>query len=82
MALAIESGATSSRQAFSPSLSGADGDFALARYYVSGSLDPSFGSAGKVTTSFTAGNDPARDVVIQRDGGIVAAGRRYLERRC
>ncbi|CAN5290131.1 hypothetical protein BH20ACT13_BH20ACT13_14770 [soil metagenome] len=71
-ALAIEPGGNI--VAAGSSLNGADGDFALARYYVSGSLDPSFGSAGKLTTSFTAGNDPARDVAIQRDGRIVAAG--------
>ena len=50
------------------------GDFALARYNVDGSLDPTFGSGGKVTTDF-GGFDAASAVVIQPDGRIVAAGR-------
>ena len=50
------------------------GDFAVARYNVDGSLDPTFGSGGKVTTDF-GGFDAASAVVIQPDGRIVAAGR-------
>jgi uncharacterized delta-60 repeat protein/uncharacterized repeat protein (TIGR01451 family) len=50
------------------------GDFALARYNADGSLDPSFGSGGKVTTDF-GGFDAASAAVIQPDGRIVAAGR-------
>src|SRR6266536_6144139 len=53
-------------------LSGA-GDFALARYNADGSLDPSFGSGGKVTTDF-GGFDLALGVALQSDGKIVAAG--------
>jgi uncharacterized delta-60 repeat protein len=58
-------------------------DFALARYGANGSLDPSFGTGGKVTTSFrrlsrTPRNrlreDTAWAVAIQRDGRIVVAG--------
>lgn len=61
-----------------------DVDWALARYNPDGSLDPSFGSGGKVLTSFYNGNgfstnftnpgDAATDVAIQSDGKIVAAG--------
>ena len=47
--------------------------FALARYNGDGSLDRSFGTSGKVTTSF-AGNDLANAVAVQGDGKIVAAG--------
>ncbi len=53
------------------------GDFALARYFSNGALDPGFGSAGRVTTNFALGNyAPAQinDLVIQPDGKIVAAG--------
>src|SRR5256712_6964667 len=34
-------------------------DFALARYNADGSLDPSFGSGGKVTTDVSGGDDKA-----------------------
>src|SRR5262249_17951851 len=49
-------------------------DFALARYNTRGSLDTSFGSAGKVTTDFAGGPDRAFGLAIQSDGKIVAAG--------
>lgn len=52
-----------------------DFDFALARYNTNGSLDTTFGTGGKVTTSF--GNsyveDSATNVVLQ-NGKIVVAG--------
>lgn len=47
--------------------------FALARYTISGSLDPTFGSGGKVVTSFS-GNTGAYAVVLQPDGRIIVAG--------
>jgi uncharacterized delta-60 repeat protein len=47
--------------------------FALARYNADGSLDMGFDSDGKVTTNFASG-DQARDVAVQPDGKIVAAG--------
>jgi uncharacterized delta-60 repeat protein len=48
-------------------------DFALASYIPDGSLDPNFGTGGKVTTDF--GNlDFADGMAIQADGKIVAAG--------
>jgi uncharacterized delta-60 repeat protein len=52
---------------------GSGGDFALARYTQHGSLDPSFGDGGKVTTDFR-GVEFAIGVAIQGDGRIVAAG--------
>jgi uncharacterized delta-60 repeat protein len=58
--------------AFSGSLPGHD-DFALARYRTDGSLDPSFGTGGKVTTSIGEFNR-AWAVAVQHDGRIVAAG--------
>jgi uncharacterized delta-60 repeat protein len=50
------------------------GDFALARYNANGSLDPTFGTGGKVTTDFAGNDDAAFAVALQPDGKIVAAG--------
>jgi len=47
--------------------------FALVRYLANGTLDPSFGTSGKVTTAFGTG-EHARAMVIQGDGRIVVAG--------
>jgi len=52
-------------------------DFALARYDRTGALDTSFGTAGRVTTDFSANRDFAHDCAIQSDGKIVAAGSAY-----
>jgi uncharacterized delta-60 repeat protein len=48
-------------------------DFALARYAVDGSLDPTFGTGGKVVTRF---GEPTfvQAIAIGADGRIVAAG--------
>ena len=51
---------------------------ALARYNSSGSLDTSFGTGGKVTTSISGLNDAANFVALQGDGKIVVAGRTYI----
>jgi uncharacterized delta-60 repeat protein len=48
-------------------------DFVLARYQPDGSLDPTFGSGGKVSTDF-GGFDAANAATLQPDGKIVAAG--------
>ena len=48
-------------------------DFAAVRYNTDGSLDPSFGGTGKVTTNVIS-YDIASSVVIQADGKIVVAG--------
>ena len=48
-------------------------DFALVRYNADGTLDASFGIAGKVTTDF-GNRDIAFAVATQADGQIVAAG--------
>lgn len=49
--------------------------FALARYNADGSLDASFGTGGKVTTTFPDSiGDGAYSVAIQPDGRIVAGG--------
>jgi uncharacterized delta-60 repeat protein len=52
----------------------ANADFAVARYNADGSLDASFGTGGKVTTSL-AGFDRAVDAALQTDGKLVAVGR-------
>jgi uncharacterized delta-60 repeat protein len=49
-------------------------DFALIRLKPSGTLDRSFGVGGRVMTSFSAGNDLAYGLALQRDGKIVLAG--------
>ena len=53
---------------------GSNNDFGIARYNTNGTLDPTFGSAGMVTTDFAGSNDEGYDVAIQPDGKIVVAG--------
>jgi uncharacterized delta-60 repeat protein len=53
--------------------SGGDRDFAIARYRVDGSLDPSFGNDGTVTTDLGGGN-VATSVAIDSQGRIVVLG--------
>jgi uncharacterized delta-60 repeat protein len=49
--------------------------FALARYNLNGSLDPTFGLGGQVTTSLGPNlSGAAKGVAIQSDGKIVVAG--------
>jgi len=50
------------------------GDFALVRLDRDGTLDPTFGTGGKVTTDFAGGADTAYAVAVQADGKIVVAG--------
>jgi uncharacterized delta-60 repeat protein len=51
----------------------ASGEFALARYQTDGSLDPTFGSGGKVVTPIGT-NDSIQALLLQSDGKLVAAG--------
>ena len=60
-------------------LGSANIDVIVARFTTSGSLDPTFGSGGIVTTDFVGTNtdedmDTAEAVAIQADGKIVVAG--------
>jgi uncharacterized delta-60 repeat protein len=55
-------------------VSGASFDFALARYQPGGTLDPTFGSGGLVTTDFPGHNDHVYALALQQDGKVVAAG--------
>jgi uncharacterized delta-60 repeat protein len=57
---------------------GVDSDFALARYKPDGTLDRSFGTAGRVTTDFAGGLDQAFALAVQADGKLVAAGRAQI----
>jgi uncharacterized delta-60 repeat protein len=57
------------------SFAGGSRDFALVRYNADGSLDPGFGSGGKVLTDIGSSSfDAASAAVLQPDGKIVAAG--------
>jgi uncharacterized delta-60 repeat protein len=49
-------------------------DIALARYDPSGSLDPTFGSGGKVVTDLRASHEAALAIVLEQDGKVVVAG--------
>jgi uncharacterized delta-60 repeat protein len=49
-------------------------DFALVRYNANGSLDTSFGTAGKVMTALSNGNDYSNSVTIDGSGRILLAG--------
>lgn len=51
--------------------------FGLARYTTDGSLDATFGSGGKLLTSFFGHGDDALAITIQPDGKIVAAGKSF-----
>lgn len=53
---------------------GTNRDFGLARLNVNGSLDASFGTNGKVTTSIGAAADRAYALLVQPDGKIVLGG--------
>src|SRR5262249_21068332 len=53
---------------------GSDESFAVVRYNLDGSLDKTFAGSGQVTTNLSSAPDVARDIVIQPDGKILAAG--------
>ena len=52
----------------------AGGAFGLVAYQHDGSLDPSFGTGGKVVTDVSPGADRVLDLRVQPDGTILAAG--------
>ncbi|MGQ0592895.1 MAG: hypothetical protein ACT4QB_09650 [Gammaproteobacteria bacterium] len=52
------------------------GDFALARYHADGTLDSSFDGDGRVLTDF---GGPARALLLQPDGKLVAAGGSFTD---
>ncbi len=54
--------------------SGTNDDFGIVRLNVDGSLDSSFGTAGKLTRNFGTGNDHVRGLGLQSNGSIIAGG--------
>jgi len=58
---------------------GTSTDFALVRYLRDGGLDPSFGTAGKVTTAIGTSTDVANAIALQADGKILLAGSTVVE---
>ena len=51
-----------------------DDNFLTIRINTDGSLDTSFGAAGRAMTSFASGNDYGRNIDIQSDGKILVIG--------
>ena len=51
-----------------------DSDFAVARFNDDGSLDNTFDVDGRVTTSFSGGDDVGSGIAVQADGRIVVVG--------
>jgi len=51
-----------------------DQAFGLARMLSNGTLDPTFGSEGSLTTLFPGDSSRATAITLQADGNIVAAG--------
>lgn len=56
------------------SFNGTNNDFAVVRVTSNGTLDPTFGSGGKVITPISSGNDYGYDLAVQSDGKIIQAG--------
>ena len=54
---------------------GTSNKFALVRYNTDGSLDTSFNSSGKVTSSIGANEDTPQSIALATDGSIILAGR-------
>lgn len=50
------------------------GDFQLVRYETDGSLDPTFGAGGVVTTDSGGANDNVSAMIVQPDGKILIGG--------
>ncbi len=53
---------------------GSDYDFGVVRYEITGALDTTFGTGGKVITPIGNGNDSPFAAAVQTDGKIVVAG--------
>ncbi len=53
---------------------GVDSDFCAVRYLPNGTLDPSFGSGGKVVTAFSNRDDVVIAMTLQPDGKLLLAG--------
>lgn len=53
---------------------GASGDFAIARFFMDGTLDMAFSNDGGTTTDFSGTSDVIIDIAVLTDGSILAAG--------
>ena len=53
---------------------GANVDFAVARFNTDGSLDTTFSGDGKLTTDFLGNSDLGKNIAVQADGKIVVVG--------
>jgi uncharacterized delta-60 repeat protein len=53
---------------------GGNNDFCMARYDANGSLDITFGSAGKVISGIGSGNDQINALILQSNGKLIAGG--------
>jgi len=56
------------------SFNGANFDFASVRYLANGSMDNTYGNAGKVITSLGSGSDYCNAILLQADNKVVLAG--------
>lgn len=61
-----------------PSFAGVSADMAVLRFNPNGSLDPTFGSVGKVFTDFYGYTDSAHTVAIDANNNIVVAGQTLM----
>jgi uncharacterized delta-60 repeat protein len=55
-------------------VAGGTTDFTLVRFNSNGTLDGTFGTAGKVTTAIGLGGDSGTSMALQADGKIIVAG--------
>lgn len=62
--------------------SGSGRDVALVRYEADGSLDATFGNAGKVVSTIGTATDTAQEVLVQPDGKIVVGGGAFAGFNC
>jgi uncharacterized delta-60 repeat protein len=56
------------------SSNGSTGRWAMARFASDGKLDTGFGGDGKVTTNLSPADEQIEDLIVQKNGTIVAAG--------
>ncbi len=62
-----------------PTNSAQQDDFDVTRFSADGSLDPTFGVGGMVTTDFGDSSDEVRAILIQSDGHIVVVGQAIVK---
>jgi uncharacterized delta-60 repeat protein len=60
-------------------LASTDQDFAVVRYFPDGTLDASYGTAGKVTLNVGGRSDFVNAAALQADGSIIVVGRVFTD---